>query len=161
MNARTQFLTDAAAAREAEELVAAVMASLTSTWNFEVIEGEDENQHKGDIRVTDPVTGFSLFLEVKDDSRIATTGNVLCEVTKFFADTNTFKPGNMSYDYEYYCVISQESRTIYVIDFSILKQVYRQGVATTIYHEHDTTYCYLVPLELIVEKGGLIRTIAY
>ena len=106
MNARTQFLTDAAAAREAEELVAAVMASLTSTWNFEVLEGEDENQHKGDIRVTDPVTGFSLFLEVKDDSRIATTGNVLCEVTKFFENTQTYKPGNMSYDYEYYCVIS-------------------------------------------------------
>lgn len=161
MNGFNEFLQDAAAARDAEQLVAAIMASLTSTWNFEVIEGEDENQHKGDIKVTDPVTGFSLFLEVKDDSRIATTGNVLCEVTKFFEDTKTFKPGNMSYDYEYYCVVSQESRTIYVIDFSILKQVYRQGIATTIYHENDTTYCYLVPLELIVEKGGLIRTIEY
>lgn len=103
--ARKEFLNDAAAAKPAEELVAAIMRSLVSTWNFEVIDGEDENQHKGDIRVTDPITGFSLFLEVKNDSRIAETGNVLCEYKKYFYDKG-YKDGNMTYDYEYYCVLS-------------------------------------------------------
>ena len=103
--AYNEFLNDAAAAKHAEELVAAIMSSLVSSWNFEVIDGEDENQHKGDIRVTDPITGFSLFLEVKNDSRIAETDNVLCEYLKFFYDKG-YKPGNMTYDYEYYCVLS-------------------------------------------------------
>lgn len=158
--AYNEFLNDAAAAKPAEKLVAAIMSSLASSWNFEVIDGEDENQHKGDIRVIDPITGFSLFLEVKNDSRIAETDNVLCEYLKFFYDKG-YKPGNMTYDYEYYCVLSQESRRIYVIDFSILKPIYKSGTHTTIYHDNDITYCYLVPLSLIEEKGGLIKVLEY
>lgn len=160
MNARQQFLTDAAAAKPAEELVAAVMSSLTSDWCFEVIEGEDKDQHKGDIKATDLFTGFSLYLEVKNDGVIGTSGNVLCENQKYFYDKG-YKAGNMTYDYEYYCVISQDSRTIYVIDFSILKNIYKSGRPMTKLNEYDITYGYLVSLKDIAAKGGLLKTIAY
>lgn len=158
--ARKEFLNDAAAAKPAEELVAAVMSSLTSNWHFEVIEGEDKDQRKGDIKATDLFTGFSLYLEVKNDGVIGTSGKVLCETLKYFYDKG-YKDGNMTYDYEYYCVISQDTRTIYVIDFSILKSIYKSGSPMVKYHEHDITYGYLVLLEDIKAKGGLLKTIAY
>lgn len=105
MNARTEFLSDAAKAAKAEQLVTKILNSKTSTWSFEWVGLERECRHLGDIRATDSVTGYCLYLEVKDDSRISTTGNVLCEYEKYFYEGG-YKPGNMFYDYEYYCVIS-------------------------------------------------------
>lgn len=155
-----EFYSDAAKAAIAEQLTTKILTSKTSNWCFEWVGNIKKYRHKGDIKATDPTTGFSLFLEVKDDSRIAETDNILCEYLKYFYQGG-YKPGNMTYDYEYYCVISQGSRTIYVIDFSILKEIYKSGEHKTILHDNDITYSYLVPLSFIEEKGGLIKTIQY
>lgn len=105
MNARQEFLSDAAKAAQAEQLVTQILNSKTSTWSFEWVGCERECRHLGDIRATDLVTGYSLYLEVKDDGVISESGNVLCEYEKYFYDSG-YKPGNMFYNYEYYCVIS-------------------------------------------------------
>ena len=46
------------------------------------------------------------FIEVKDDSRIADTGNVLCEERVFFREGNYYQKGFMYNDYEIFCVVS-------------------------------------------------------
>lgn len=46
------------------------------------------------------------FIEVKDDSRIADTGRVLCEERVCYKDGDYFQKGFMYSDYDIFCVVS-------------------------------------------------------
>jgi hypothetical protein len=73
---------------------------------YKVFDVADQPQyyHKGDLRIILP-TG-ERFVEVKDDSRIADTQNILCEEEVFYKDINEFVKGNMYSDYDIYAVVS-------------------------------------------------------
>ena len=155
------FQNDLNNAREAEWLVCRTLAQKDASWQFEWVGDNREDFHKGDIKAIDPYTGFSLYLEVKNDNRIADTGNILCEWKKYFYDSGEYRRGNIKNEYDYYCVVSQQDRRIYVLDGPTLRQWYQNGERKVIYHDTDITYCHLLPLSFIQKKGGLRYTITY
>lgn len=154
------FYNDLAKARKAEVLVRDVFASLSDKYTFTTVGDQREYFHKGDIIAVD-ASGNEHFIEVKDDSCIGRTHNVLCEEEVFYDSIGDFLPGNMYSDYEIYCVVSQSTQKIYVIDFKTLKRIYHKGKYAAMEHRDQTTYCYLVPLAMIQREGGMIAEIDY
>ena len=155
----SNFFSDLKKAHKAEIIVRDAFAALTDEYSFYDVSGDREYYHKGDIKSIDD-DGNEIMIEVKDDSRIAETRNVLCE--EFVTYTNgDFHDGNMYSDYEIYCVLSQAERKIYVIDFSILKAHYKTGHYKVIPHPEQTTYCYLCSLGMIERWGALITVVDY
>ena len=153
-----QFLTDLAAAKEAEQITRNKLSSLG--YEVEDISDIKEYYYKGDIRLTDK-SGKQYYLEVKDDSRIADTYNVLCEYEVYWKENGYSAKGNMYCDSDYYCVVSKQKKTIYVIDFKILKQIYKKGEHKVIKHAKQDTWCYLLPLYLIKRYNGLVAELHY
>lgn len=154
------FYKDLALAKPAEQLVLNTLSSLAPGYIFDNVSEVKEYRYKGDIKVTTP-EGREIFLEVKDDSRIADTGNVLCEYRNYIKDGDYFIKGNMCSDYDFYCIVSQQQRKIYIIDFSILKANYTKGYHKVIYHYDQDTWCYLLRLDIIKKLGGLVAVIDY
>ena len=154
------FFEDLNKARAAENIVKDTFASLTTGYTFENVANDRQYFYKGDIKAT-AADGREIFIEVKDDSRIADTGNVLCEYAVYYKDGGYFGKGNMESEYDIYCVVSQSERKIYVIDFDILQANYKSGYHKIIYHFDQDTYCYLLSLSVIKKLGGLIAIIDY
>lgn len=154
------FFRDLEAAKPAEQLVLNTLSSLATGWSFTNVSDVKEYRYKGDIKATND-NGQVFFLEVKNDSRIADTGNILCEYRNYIKDGCYYLKGNMLSNYDFYCIVSQQQRKIYVIDFSILQAHYTEGKHRIIEHFDQDTYCYLLPLERVRELGGVIAELEY
>lgn len=155
-----QFYKDLEQGKIGERIVLDALSSYTHTCLIEDISDLKEYRYKGDIRLTDK-NGNQLFIEVKTDSRIADTGNVLCEDEVYFKDGDYYGHANMNCKCDIYAVVSQEEQKIYFIDFSILKQHYRQGEFKQINHSAQITYAYLLPLGVLRKLGGLLGVVKY
>lgn len=154
------FYEGLAQAREAELLVAEVFSSLTKDYKFENVGDVREYFYKGDIKAT-AADGREIFIEVKDDSVIHKTHNVLCEEEVYYKDTDYYGKGNMFSEYNIYTVVSKAERKIYVIDFEVLKSIYHKGEYKIIEHPAQITYCYLLDLCKVKQFGGLIAMLDY
>ena len=156
-----EFYADLEAAKPAEELVRKTLANLAPGYKFEDVSYETQCYYKGDIKAIAP-DGTEIYLEVKDDSRIAETRNILCEEEVYFKWENYFAPGNMQSDYDYLCIVSKSEHRIYVLDFPKLKEIYKiKGDFKIIPHANQNTHCYLVPLFKARNSGALLHTINY
>lgn len=153
------FNRDLAIGLKGEQLVQQVLESLTDEYTF----AASDNQHKGDIIATNVATGQRHYIEVKTDSRIADTGRILCEESVFYYNNGDVAPGFMYRDYEIYCILSKSERKIYVIDFKILHQNYIKNSVCrkTLSYPDQESDCFFVDLELIKNKGGVIRVVEY
>lgn len=69
--------------------------------------------------------------------------------------------GNMYCDSDIFCVVSQQARKIYILDFKRLQEIYKKGEYRVIEHPEQTTYCYLLPIHRAKQWGALITTIGY
>ena len=150
------FLADLEIGQKGEALVKQVLETLTDKYTFTA----SDNQHKGDIIATD-ASGNKIYLEVKTDSRIGDTGNILCEEEVFYYDTWSSKKGFMYSDYEVFCILSRSERKIYVIDFKVLKANYKSGWQKELRYTDQESKCYFIKLEKIADLGGLLYTINY
>jgi hypothetical protein len=99
------FFSDMENAKQAELLVRDTLAALTKDYTFVAIGDVKEYRYKGDIKAID-AAGNELFIEVKDDSRIADTGNILCEEENYIKDGDYYIKGNMHCDSDIYCIVS-------------------------------------------------------
>ena len=146
MSTLTTFYRDLEAAKPAEQLV----FNLLSSTGYEVEDVSDQPQYyyKGDIKLTSS-SGEVFFIDVKDDSRIAETGNVLCEYDVWMKDRDEFIDGDMKKSYDYLAIVSWEEQKVYFIDFHTLKQKYKQGTHVIIKHQAQDTWGYLVQLAQI------------
>lgn len=154
------FFFDLENAKSGERIVLDTFSKIASGYTFEDVSNERQYYHKGDIKAT-AANGATYFIEVKTDSRIADTKNVLCEEEVYYCDNDYFSKGNMYSDYQIYCVVSEKDKKIYVIDFKTLKENYKKGSYKVIPHYDQTTYCYLCNLSQIKSWGGLIAEVAY
>lgn len=154
------FYEDLEKAKAAEVLVCNILSSLDSSRKYELVGAERAYFYRGDIKATDK-QGNEIFIEVKDDSRIADTGNVLCEEEVYYKQHDYYGKGNMQSNYDIYAVVSKQRREIYIISFERLKQIYRKGEYKEIKHPQQITYCYLLNLATIKKLGGLITTLKY
>lgn len=153
------FNRDLAIGLNGEQTVKEVLESLTDDYTFTA----SDNQHKGDIIATHTVSGQKYYLEVKTDSRIADTGNILCEESVYYYNNGVVAEGFMYRDYEYYCILSKSERKIYIIDFKVLHQNYiKNSIKHTVLRYADQeSDCYFVQLATIAAAGGLIKVINY
>jgi hypothetical protein len=105
--------------------------------------------------------GKEICIEVKDDSVIATSGRVLCEEEVYFKEQDYYQKGNMHCKTDIYCIVSKEENLIYVLDFKILKQIYKKGEYRIIHHSQQNTHCYLLDLHRVKQWGALIAKVNY
>lgn len=156
------FNEDLAAAKEAERLVEMYFRIMGSDkYEFRNVSEDADYYYIGDLLAFD-ADGRRLGIEVKDDSRIAETGNVLCEESVYYIHGDYEGKGNMQSKYDIYCIVSKSEKKIYIIDFKKLKKIYKAfGILKEIPHEDQITYCYLVPLWVIKQQGAFIAEIDY
>lgn len=154
------FNRDLKFGQRAEEIVFQVFSALDSDHKYEKVGGCRDFFYKGDI-VALGEDGKPIYIEVKNDSRIADTGNVLCEEEVYYKRHDYYGKGNMDCDSDIFAVVSEEQRKIYVIDFKVLKSNYRKGEYKVIEHPQQITYCYLLNINEIDRLGGLISVVNY
>ena len=154
------FKRDLEKARSAEQLVREVFSSLAPGYKFIDVAADRAYFYKGDIKAILP-TGKEVYIEVKDDSRIAETRRILCEDENYIRDGDYYLKGNMQSDYDIYTIVSQAERKIYVLDFKKLQGIYKKGVFTIISHADQDTYCYLLDLYIAKRYGAMIDIIDY
>lgn len=160
MTLKDQFTEDLQKAKSAEKLVRDTLSNLTSAFAFEDVSDNPQYYYIGDIKIIG-ADGSEYYMEVKDDSRIADTGKVLCEDEVYFKTNDYYKLGNMHSNYQYYCVVSKGERQLYIFDFSALKAIYKKGEYKVINHPLQTTYAYLLELCRAAQWGALIKKIKY
>ena len=154
------FKKDLEAAQEGERRVEMYLRCLSNKYNFVNVGENPAYYNKGDILAIDKETGRQVCIEVKQDSRIAETRNVLLEdEVDYFG--RGLKKGNLHSDYEIYAIVSPQKQKILILDFKILKKYYRNGTYKIIPHEDQVTFCYLLPLDMIERLGGVIAVIDY
>ena len=154
------FHSDLMNAKGAEKIVRDTFASLTNDFTFVDVSDDPQCYYKGDIKAIS--ADKEIYIEVKDDSRIAETHKILCEEEVFYKDSDYYGKGNMSCKCDYYCVVSQQEKRIYVLDFNVLKQLYRKfGDYKEINHPSQITYCYLLDLCRAKQFGALLYKINY
>lgn len=156
-----EFYKDLCAAKGAEKLVRECLEQLTNNYIFEDVSNNPEDYYKGDILAIERASGRRIYIEVKDDKRIADTRNILCEDFVRYEFTNTVAAGNMHCDTNIYCVVSQQERKIYVLDFKLLQSNYKKGIYKEIPHSDQTTLCYLCSLAQVASWGAGIAVINY
>lgn len=156
-----QFYTDLEKAKAAEDIVRETLNSLTTEYMFIDVSNDKECYYKGDILAFSSSSGQELYIEVKNDSRIWETRNVLCEEEVYYKSGDYYGKGNMSCHSDILAVVSQAEQKIYFIDFHILKENYRKGEYKIIDHPQQTTYCYLCGLSKIKQWGALISVVNY
>ena len=162
----TQFYKDLTANRYAEYLVCTELEKLTKDYTFTHVGEQPQYYHIGDI-IAEAADGTQYFIEVKNDSRIADTHNVLCEhKVYYYGDNNNpgyYVDGNMMNEgTTAYCVHSAKERKIYILDFNILKENYlKHGRRKDIYHAAQMSITFLLPLSKAKELGALIAIVEY
>ena len=153
----TQFQQDLQIGQKAERIVYEYLCSHYPAYWIEEVGANPQYYHKGDIRIIGP-DFRERFIEVKNDSRIATTQNVLCEEAVLWAN-GTESKGNMFSNYDIYAVYSAQEQRIYFIDFERLRKIYKQGQLQVIEHKAQTTIAYLVPIGFLKKVGALLKII--
>ena len=156
----TNFYNDLEQAKIAERIALEVLQSYSDYWSLEDVSNIKECRYLGDIKATLP-TGAVQYIEVKDDSRIADTKNILCEEENYIKDTNSYIKGNMSCKGDLYAIVSQQERKIYLLDYARLREIYKKGQYKVIPHTQQITYCYLLELCRAKQWGALIDIITY
>ena len=158
----SNFYSDMKKAKVGEHIVLDVLGHCDSSNRYEFKDVSEDRRYfyKGDIEALDTCSGEKIYLDVKMDSRIAETGNILCEEEIYFEDTG-YKPGNMSSDYDYLAIISTQAKRIYIIDFKLLKEHYKEGKDYVKNHGEQTTYGKLFPLKLAQHYGMIQAVIDY
>ena len=157
----SNFYSDLKQAKVGEGIVLDVLQNCCGRYEFTDVSDDRRYFYKGDIDAYDARNDKHYFLDVKMDSRIAETGNILCEEEVYFENTGEYTPGNMSSDYDYLAIISTKARKIYIIDFELLKEHYREGRNYVKNHGEQTTYGTLFPLKKAQHYGMIEAVIDY
>ena len=150
-----EFKKDLAKAQVVEKRVLETLSSLGTEYKFEWVGDQPACYHKGDIKAIAP-DGREIYIDVKNDSRIHETGNVLCEEENFFKECGYYSKGNMYSSYDILAVVSQAEQKIYFIDFPLLKTFYNKGTLEYKEHAAQISYFYLCPLGTIKRKGAYL-----
>ena len=154
----SNFKADLTAAKEAEQIVKRAIAAAS----YEVSDVSDDPKyyHTGDLMITFP--SGERYVEVKDDSRIADTQNILCEEEVYYKESGTLVPGNMYSNYDIYAVVSKKENLIYFFDFKKLKEIYKRlGTYKRINHPEQYSDCYLLEMCRAKQFGALLAKVNY
>lgn len=156
----SNFFHDLNLAKAAEQIVENTISSLAPGYQIFNVSDDRNYYKKGDLLVITP-DRQKVFVEVKDDSRIGDTQNILCEEKVWYYQDNQQVPGNFYSDYEIYAVVSKQENAIYFFNFATLKSIYKTGRLITIKHWEQESDVYLLPVADAIKAGALIAKINY
>lgn len=156
----TPFQRDLAAAKPYEELSRQILSNLTTEYTFTNVADLPQYYHYGDILATGK-NGSEFFIDVKRDTRIWETKNVLCEEHVYSKTDDRDEIGFMYSHYDYLCIVSEKESRLYIIDFKVLKQIYKKGEHRDFDHPTQWTDGYLLNLATIKRYKGLTAIINY
>lgn len=156
----TQFQIDLEAARPYEILTRQVLSSLTTEYTFTDVAKNPQYYDYGDILATGK-DGSEFFIDVKADSRIWETKNILCEELVYDKIYDREKIGFMHSHYDYLCIVSEKESRIYIIDFKVLKQIYKKGEPRNFDHPTQYTDGYLLNISVVKRYKGLKAIVNY
>ena len=160
------FKDDLKKAKVGEATVLDVLKNCTVDWNFTNVAEDEQCYYLGDIEAWNIDKGV-IYLDVKMDSCIADTGNVLCEAKVYCYNNNKYYKGNMQSDYDALAIISTAAQRIWIIDFAVLKAHYKEGRTYSKEHKDKNgklsqkTIGTLCSLKQIQRWGGLLYIIDY
>ena len=153
----SNFEKDRLAAKEAEQIVLNFLSTGLPQYQFKDVSESRGCLLRGDIVAY--LDNMQLFIEVKDDSCIATTHNVLVEDAVYYHSSGNVQKYQSSSDV--YTVVSKEERKIYFFNHEKLKKLAKFAPARTIVHEEQTTYCNLVSLDDTKRTGAFLGVAKY
>ncbi len=152
----TDFNRNVKIAKESEGIALELLAQLVPDGDFVDVSNVSDYYHLGDIM--DAKTG--RYYDVKDDGVVHRTGNVFCEERKEWR-SGQISDGWMYSNYDNLVILDGVSNHIYVLDFSILKKIYKdyRYVTTNMGDNYTSGYC--VPLKACREAGAMLYESAY
>lgn len=160
--------SDLTTARAAENMVAEILQKCLPNYNFYNVGDNPRFYYTGDLLCVDKNNNNNYFLlEVKDDGTIGRTKNVLIEYHVWSYTKNQWLKANIESNYCWYCVLSRDTKTIYIMRWDILKQHYMEGRDMQKVHYNafgekvQKTYAKLLPLDKIREFGGLYWEVSF
>lgn len=155
------FQKDLEWGKKGEEVVYEALSALTTDFTFVDVSNQRELFYHGDILAIDNKTQEKYYIEVKNDSRIADTGNILCEDEVYYKRYDYYGRANMSGNADVFAIVSMKENKIYLIDFKILQKNYRLGEFRKMDYPQQYSYVYLLPIGTVKKLGGLIAVIDY
>ena len=139
---KEQFNIDLQQGKEGEAIVAQYLSK--QGYQVEDVSNDPKCYHKGDLQILLP-TGEKRYVEVKNDTVIGKTQNILCEEEVYYKDKGYFAPGFMYSDYDIYAVVSMDQQEIYFFDFSKLKEIYKRlGTYKRLHYPDQYSDCFLL-----------------
>ena len=146
-------------AKIAEGIVKTLLEQIIKGKHFEAVHDVEEFWHKGDIRCIEN----GRFYEVKDDGVIHRSGNVYCEVYKWFFDHPNVRKNGFMLDgqYERFCVLDQISCKLYILHFDRLKAIYKDYKMVDSQLEDCDTKGTIVPLDVCRQRKILLYETEY
>ena len=105
--------------------------------------------------------GEYWYIDVKDDSRIADTHNILCEDKVYYRKQAEFKDGFMHSGYNFLAIVSQPEKKIYIVNFDKLRKHYKEGERREMHYSWQYSVCYLFPLKLAYKYNMIEAEIEY
>ena len=157
----SNFKADLLKSKEAEKIALDVLTHTTEDKCFNDVADIQEFWHKGDILVFDRNREFDCFIDVKDDSRIADTHNILCEERVYYRKQKKFKQGFMYSEYDYLDIVSKKESKIYIIDFKKLQKHYKEGKSMCLQYSWQYSDIFLYPLEKAYKYNMVVAEIDY
>ena len=110
--------------KRAEQIVLDLLSTKTDEYNFYDVSNNAAHYTQGDIFALGENEAY--YIEVKNDSKIGQTENVLCEDEVYIKDLDHYEPGNMTCGCDIYCVVAEDTREIYFFDFKVMKEIYKR-----------------------------------
>ena len=163
-----KYMEDVNAHKPAEKIVTQVLNNLNNGYHFEWVADDERYFNKGDIKMTKENTK-TRCIDVKDDHEIGGkhgTGNFYVESNGWSKKYNRPKKGWINSKYDYVAVISQEDKTIWILSFRRLKEVYNKteltgGREVTSDFWDNIKYGYTIPIEKAIELDCVLAKITY
>lgn len=156
---KSNFQKDLREAREAEIIAREVLSKTTEDYRFYDVSNMKKFRHRGDIVSRNLKDDSPCFIDVKDDSVIHHTRNILCEDRVSY--NGRVQDGFMRYDYDYLCIVSQPEKRMYLVDFDVLKKHYKQGRYLLQAYDWQYSHTYLFPLRKARKLNALVAEIDY
>ena len=160
-----RYMEDVNANRPAELIVLEVLNNLNNGYTYEDVSQIKKYYCKGDILMKKDGKKTKK-IDAKNDGEVADTGNFAVEAGGYSKIYGYRKKGWIDSQYDYVAVISQQAKTIWILSFKRLKEVYKdtaltEGRLVTSEFWDNVKYNYLIPVYKAIELGVVLAKITY
>ena len=160
-----RYMEDVNANRPAELIVLEVLNNLNNGYTYEDVAKIEKYYCKGDILMKKDGKKTKK-IDAKNDGEVADTGNFAVEAGGYSKIYGYRKKGWIDSQYDYVAVVSQQAKTIWILSFKRLKEVYKdtaltEGRLVTSEFWDNVKYNYLIPVYKAIELGVVLAKITY